>query len=375
MQKLPELKILDFLTVSRERIVAVVGAVLLALILAPLAFILYKQSTMLVALSVLVIPPTYVFFILDNSLGEPLDRYTLREIASSRETMPMVSQRLLQNALVYFFLFLGAAVILVPFAWMVSTSLKSEDQLFHYPPKLIPETIFFENYSGAWQQLGSIAPGLTFFRIIGNTLFITILAMFAEMFSAAVVAYGFARFSFPGRDTLFLIMLSTMLIPGILTRIPGFLIWRELGLLNTYDPLTVPAWLAWGPAYVFLLRQFFLTIPREMEEAAIVDGANTFQIFIYIMLPLVKPAFLAIGVLSFQGNWNNFESPLIYLRTTQMFPLVLIIQFFQESLSKEAPKWHYMMAMATMMAAPILALFFFAQKYFIEGLTVGAVKG
>jgi multiple sugar transport system permease protein len=112
-----------------------------------------------------------------------------------------------------------------------------------------------------------------------------------------------------------------------------------------------------------------------MEEAARIDGANTAQIFFFVMLPLVKPAFLAIGVLSFQGNWNNFEAPLIYLNTTQFFPLVLSIQFFQQSLSKEAPKWHYMMAMATMMAAPILLLFFAAQRYFIEGLNVGAVKG
>ncbi|RPJ00536.1 MAG: carbohydrate ABC transporter permease, partial [Chloroflexi bacterium] len=120
---------------------------------------------------------------------------------------------------------------------------------------------------------------------------------------------------------------------------------------------------------------FFLTIPREMEEAATIDGANTVQIFFYVMLPLVKPAFLAIGVLAFTGNWNNFQGPLIYLNTTQLFPLVLAIQFFQRSLSTNAPKWHYMMAMSTMMAAPILLLFFLAQRYFIEGLNVGAVKG
>jgi multiple sugar transport system permease protein len=281
----------------------------------------------------------------------------------------------LRRIVIYILLLLGAALILVPFFWMVSTSLKTEKQLFNWPPKWIPDPVVFENYTNAWKSLASIAPGLTFWRIIGNTLFITVLAMFAEMFSAAVVAYGFARFRFWGRDVLFFIMLSTMMIPGVLTMIPGFLVWREFGLLNTYDPLTLPAWTAWGPIYVFLLRQFFMTIPRDMEDAATVDGANTIQIFFFVMLPLVKPAFLAIGVLSFQGNWNNFESPLIYLNTTQKFPLILAIQFFQESLSKEAPKWHYMMAMATMMAAPILLLFFFAQRYFIEGLNVGAVKG
>jgi multiple sugar transport system permease protein len=292
---------------------------------------------------------------------------------------PLARRRRIEHlgsrVLIYALLIFGALLILVPFVWMVSTSLKVEKQLFEWPPRWIPDPIAFENYTDAWTQLGSIAPGLTFWRIIGNTLFITVLAMFAEMFSAAVVAYGFARFRFRGRDLIFFIMLSTMMIPDVLTRVPSFLIWRELDLINTYDPLTIPAWTAWGPTYIFLLRQFFLTIPREMDEAAIIDGANPAQIFFYVMLPMVKPAFLAIGVLAFQGNWNNFQGPLIYLNTTQMFPLVVAIQFFQQSLSKEAPKWHYMMAMATMMAAPILLLFFMAQRYFIEGLNVGAVKG
>ncbi len=284
-------------------------------------------------------------------------------------------QRLLQRILIYSLLVIGALIVLIPFFWMLSTSLKTEKQTFAQPPIWIPKPLQLENYVDAWERLGSIAPGLTFWRIIGNTLFITVLAMFAEMFSAAVVAYGFARFEFKGRNLIFFIMLSTMMIPATLTRVPAFLIWKELGRLNTYDPMTVPAWFAWGPSYVFLLRQFFMTIPREMEEAATIDGANPIQTFFFVMLPLVKPAFLAIGVLSFQGNWNNFEAPLIYLNTTQMFPLILSIQFFQQSLSKEAPKFHYMMAMATMMALPILVLFFAAQRYFIEGLNVGAVKG
>ncbi len=292
---------------------------------------------------------------------------------------PSARRRLIQaifgRILIYTLLLFGAAIILIPFFWMVSTSLKTEEQLFVWPPKWIPDPIAFENYFDSWKQLDSIAPGLTFWRIMGNTLFITVLAMFGEMFSAAIVAYGFARFRFKGRDTIFFIMLSTMMIPATLTMVPGFLIWREFGLLNTYDPLTLPALTAWGPAYIFLLRQFFMTIPSDMDDAATVDGANTVQIFFYIMLPMVKPAFLAIGVLAFQGNWNNLQAPLIYLNTTQFFTLILSMQFFQQSLSKSAPKWHYMMAMATMMAAPILLMFFAAQRYFIEGLNVGAVKG
>ncbi len=272
------------------------------------------------------------------------------------------------RVIIYALLLLGVAVVMVPFLWMISTSLKSAQDLFTFPPEWIPNPIRWGNYKEAWQAL-------PFDRFLLNTLFTTILAMFAEITTAAIVAYGFARFRFPGRNVLFVILLSTMMLPGILTLIPKFIMWRSVDRIDTFTPLTVGAWFAWGPSFIFLLRQFFMTIPREIEEAATIDGANTIQIFREIMLPLVKPALLAIAVLSFQGNWNNFEGALIYLSTLEKYPMVLGLQFFGASLSREAPQWHLMMAMATMMAAPILVLFFFAQRYFIEGLTVGAVKG
>jgi multiple sugar transport system permease protein len=253
--------------------------------------------------------------------------------------------------------------------------LKTENQLFAYPIEWVPDPFVWGNYTEAFVQLSRIAPGLTFWRILANTLFITILAMTGEMIAVSLVAYGFARFRFPGRNVLFILMLSTMMLPSIITLIPTFLIWRSLELINTYDPLVLASWLGGGAWAVFLLRQFFLTIPKEIEEAAVIDGANTFQIYYQIMLPLIKPALLALGVLIFRGNWNNFRGPLIYLNTTVMFPLVVALKFFQESISKEAPKWHYMMAMSTVMALPILVLYFAAQRYFIEGLTMGAVKG
>ena len=203
----------------------------------------------------------------------------------------------------------------------------------------------------------------------------TALAMGGEILSCALVAYGFARFRFPGRNAIFILLLSTMMLPGIITMIPAFLIWRSLGRIDTFSPLTVGALFAWGPSYIFLLRQFFLTIPREIEEAAIIDGANVIDVFWKVMLPLVKPALLAIAVLSFNGNWNNFMGPLIYLNTPGKYPVILGLYAFAVSLSKEAPKWHYMMAMTVIMSLPILLLYFRAQKYFIEGLTVGAVKG
>jgi multiple sugar transport system permease protein len=293
----------------------------------------------------------------------------------TRFTESVSARRSIGQIMTYLLLALFSIFVFVPLAFMISTSLKTENQLFVWPIQWMPDPIAWENYGQAFVELNKIAPGLTFWRILGNTLFITLLAMTAELVAVSLVAYGFARFRFPGRDALFVIMLSTMMLPWSTTLIPTFLIWRSLKLIDTYDPLTIRIWLGGGAWAVFMLRQFYLTIPREMEEAAIIDGANTFQIYSQIMLPLVKPALLALGVLIFQGNWNNFRAPLIYLNTTLKFPMVVALKFFQESLSKEAPKWHYMMAMSAVMAAPILALFFMAQRFFIEGITIGAVKG
>ncbi|MBC8170210.1 MAG: carbohydrate ABC transporter permease [Anaerolineae bacterium] len=281
----------------------------------------------------------------------------------------------LRQGLIYLVLFICAVIVLIPFFWMISTSLKTPDQLFTGTVNFIPDPAAPGNYVEVWERLNSIKPGMTFWRILGNTLFITLLAMFGEIFSASLVAYGFARFRWRGRNTLFALMLATVMIPGIVTRVPGFLIWRHLGLLDTYDPLTWPALFAWGPLYVFLMRQFFLSIPREIEEAAIVDGANVSQIYLYIMLPLIRPVLLAIAVLSFQGNWNNFQGPILYLSTPEKFPLALAMRFFDQSLSLEVPQWQYMMALAVMMSLPVLLLYFLAQKQFLDGINVGAVKG
>ena len=296
-------------------------------------------------------------------------------VKEPKRRLGIKTRRRINRTITLSLLFIFSLFVLIPFAFQLSTSLKTENQLFAYPIEWVPDPVVWDNYLEAFNQLGRIAPGLTFWRILANTLFITILAMTAELIAVSIVAYGFARFRFPGRNFLFLLMLSTMMLPSIITLIPTFLIWRTLDLIDTYDPLVLAVWFGGGAWAVFLLRQFFMTIPKEIEEAAVIDGANTFQIYFQIMLPLIKPALLALGVLIFRGNWNNFMGPLIYLNTTIKFPMVVALKFFQESLSKEAPKWHYMMAMSTVMALPILALYFVAQRYFIEGLTMGAVKG
>jgi multiple sugar transport system permease protein len=279
-------------------------------------------------------------------------------------------QKALADVVSYGLLGLGAALVLVPFLWMIGTSLTAQSRLFIYPPQFIPDPVVWRNYLEAWNALP-----VSFTRFTANTLFITVLAMTAEIFTCSLVAYGFARFRFPGRDALFLIMLSTMMLPGVVTLVPTFILWRELRLIDTYDPMTVGAWFAWGPAYIFLLRQFFMGLPREIEDAARIDGANTVQIYWNIMLPLVRPALLAIAVLSFIGNWNNFMGPLIYLNSGEKYPMIMALKFFEQSLSKEAPLYHYMMAMAAMMSAPLLLLYFIMQRTLIEGITAGAVKG
>jgi multiple sugar transport system permease protein len=277
-------------------------------------------------------------------------------------------QRLIKSTIIYTALLMGALIVVVPLFWMVSTSLKGADAIFSYPPEWLPHPAIWRNYLDAWKVL-------PFGLFLFNTVFITVLAVTAELITTSLVAYGFARFEFRGRNTLFMVLLATMMLPSVVTLIPTFLIWRHLNLLNTFDPLTIGAWFAWGPAYVFMMRQFFLTIPRSMEEAAMIDGANVFQIYWHIMLPLVRPALIAIAVLSFQGNWNGLQGPLIYLNSMDKFPVMLGLKFFEQSISKEAPMWNYMMAMSVLMALPVLGLFFAAQRYFIEGLTMGGTKG
>jgi multiple sugar transport system permease protein len=277
------------------------------------------------------------------------------------------NQSLLAQIFAYIVVTAGAIVLMVPFVWMLSSSLKPLNQIFVEPPQWIPQPIQWHNYSDAWTAL-------PFTQFMFNTLFITLLGMAGSIFTSALVAYGFARYRFPGRDVLFILLLSTMMLPYVVTLIPAFLIWRTFGLINTYDPLVIGALFGGGPFFIFLMRQFMLTIPEEMEEAARIDGANTFQIFMRIVLPLVRPALLAVGIFSFQGFWNDFLGPLIYLNDMPKYTMTLGMFFFVGGAS-EAPKWHWLMAMSTLIALPILTIFFLAQRQFIEGITLTGLKG
>lgn len=276
-------------------------------------------------------------------------------------------RRRVSHAVAYVIATAGAVVLLIPFFWMISSSLKEARDVFKLPIEWVPSPPRWENYPEAWKA----AP---FGRYLANTLFITVLGMTAELISATIVAYGFARYRFPGRDLLFLFLLSTMMLPMHVTIIPTYVIWRWLGLTNQFDPLVVPAWTAWGPFYVFLMRQFFLTIPRELEEAARIDGANTLQSFFRVMLPQVRPALLAVAVFAFRGYWNNFLGPLIYLNDMEKGTLTLGMFLFMGGVN-EAPQWHWLMAMSTVIALPMLIVFFLAQRYFVEGIALTGMKG
>jgi multiple sugar transport system permease protein len=277
------------------------------------------------------------------------------------------SRTLMMQVLAYSVVTAGAVILMIPFVWMLSSSLKAPEQIFVDPPQWIPNPVLWRNYVDAWSAL-------PFTRFLLNTIFITLFGMAASILTSALVAYGFARYHFPGRDILFIVLLSTMMLPYVVTLIPSFLIWRSLGLLDTYDPLVIGALFGGGPFFIFLMRQFMLGIPVEMEEAARIDGANTWQVFSRIVLPLVRPALLAVGIFSFQGYWNDFLGPLIYLNDMSRYTMTLGMFFFVGGAS-EAPKWNWLMAMSTLIALPILLVFFLAQRHFIEGITLTGIKG
>ena len=272
----------------------------------------------------------------------------------------------LLSLLNYLLLTLGAALFVVPFYWLVVTSLKSLDQVFTDPLIWVPTPIHWGNYSEALTS-----PAFPFVTLLQNTLFYTVLSTVGVVFSSAIIGYAFARLEFWGRDVLFGITLATMMLPGIVLLIPTYVLFQRFGWAGTYAPLIVPAF--FGNAFnIFLLRQFMLTIPWELSDAARVDGANELIIFWRIVMPLVKPALLVVAVFHFMYAWNDFLGPLIYLDEASEYPLVLGLNAFQTRFGIE---WHLIMAAALAVTFPLIILFFIAQRYFIEGITLSGLKG
>lgn len=265
---------------------------------------------------------------------------------------------------VYLLLIAGSAVILAPLVWMISTSLKEEGVVFILPPQIIPDPIVWSNYPKAL----TLIPFNLFFR---NSAIVTGLSIIGAVLTASVVAYSFARLRWWGRDVLFMVVLATMMLPSQITLIPQFVIFRQLGWLDTFLPLIVPYWGA-GAFFVFLLRQFFMTIPSELDDAALIDGCNHFNIFYRIILPLSKPALAAVAIFTFQWTWNDFLHPLIYINHQEGWTVALALGSFR---ALGGTTWTLLMAAATTTVLPIVVLFFFAQRYFIQGVVFTGVKG
>jgi multiple sugar transport system permease protein len=262
----------------------------------------------------------------------------------------------------------GGVSMLMPFFWLVSTSLKPAGREFVFPPEWIPNPPVWQNYP---DTLFGVLP---FYRFFLNTFIICIISLVGVLLSASLVAFGFARLEFAGRDFWFAALLSTMMLPYVVTIIPTFILFRYLGWIDTWFPLTVPSFFGGGAFNVFLLRQFFRTIPYDLDEAAKIDGASNFRIWWQIMLPLSRPVLATIAVLNFQGDWNAFIRPLIYISTLEKQMLGVGLAFFR-GLSSGYSKWNLMMAASTMMTIPIILLFFFAQKYFVTGIVMTGMGG
>lgn len=273
-------------------------------------------------------------------------------------------RRILNTALHVVFV-AASLVYVVPFFWMLSTSMTLTGREMAMPPQWLPNPVVWANYPKAL----TIVPMFTFLR---NTLVITATATFFGTITASLAGYGFARLTFPGRNVLFSFCLATMMIPGIVTLIPEFLVFKQLGWINTFWPLIVP-WSLGGNAFaVFLFRQYALTLPADYDEAARVDGAGAVRIWWSIVLPLSRPVLATIAILSVIHHWNDFLRPLVYLQTPEMRTLALGLSQFKGEYSVE---WNYMMAASTIMLLPILVLFFVAQRYFVQGIVMTGIKG
>ena len=276
----------------------------------------------------------------------------------------VVGRALLHVTAIFF-----GTVLMVPFAWAAISSLKPVEEIRLLPPTFWPSEFRWSNYVEVWTST-------LFTTWVQNTVLITAVATVGTVLSAAMGGYAFARFRFPGRRVLFALTIATMFLPHEVTLIPTYLLYYLIGWLNTYLPLTVPSWLGGGAFFIFLFRQFFMTIPIDLDEAAKIDGANHFQILAWIVFPLSLPVLATAGIISFISHWNSFIFPLIILNDPEKFTLSIGLRYFAVSPSADAkPLDHLLLAASIMMTIPIIVLFFVGQRYFVRGVVMSGIKG
>jgi multiple sugar transport system permease protein len=266
--------------------------------------------------------------------------------------------------LIYIIVGVLALAFVLPFVWLVSGSLKTDRQLFSLPPVWIPNPVKWDNYPQALQFI-------PYLRYLRNTLTICVGTVVGSLLSCTLAAYGFSRIRWPGRDTVFIVVISTMMLPYAVVMVPLFITFRRLNWIGTYLPLIVPSF--FGSAFfIFLLRQFFLTIPLELSDAARIDGANEAQILTRVILPLARPALSMVALFQFMNSWGDYMGPLIYVNQEDRYTIALGLTQF---LDQHAQEWALLMAASTVTLLPIIVLFFFTQRTFIEGISMTGVKG
>lgn len=274
--------------------------------------------------------------------------------------------RIRTRIFIYLVLIAAAIVCVFPFLWMISTSFKTMAEVYRMPPTFIPRNPTLSNYSQGW----AYADFTTFTK---NTMFVAVTATVGTVISSSLVGYGFARFKSSLSGLLETVLLGTMMLPAQITLIPQYLLFSKLGWIDTYWPLIVPGWLGGGAFNIFLFIQFFKTLPKELDEAATIDGASSFQIYTRIMLPAVRPVLLAVTVMSLVYHWRDFFLPLVYLNSMTKYTISIGLQFFQSAYGNV--RIGMMMAVSLLALLPVLVIFAFAQRYFIQGIKLSGLKG
>jgi multiple sugar transport system permease protein len=264
---------------------------------------------------------------------------------------------------------LAAFVFIFPFFWTVMTSFKSPQEISVFPPTMFPTDWRWNNYPRVFEK----APFLLWIR---NSLFLVVMGTSGMLISSSMAGYAFARFDFRGKELIFVLTLATMMLPAQVTLIPQFVLFHKLDWINSYKPLWIPAWFGGGAFAIFLMRQFMMQLPRDLDEAAIIDGAGAFKIFWQILMPLCKPVIATLAVISIIGRWNNFLGPVIYLRQSSKFTVAVGLNYFRNlPESGGEPLTHLLMAASVMTTAPLIILFFAAQRYFVQGIALTGMKG
>ena len=261
-------------------------------------------------------------------------------------------------------LVLICAFAMMPFYWMLATSLKSVMELRRVPPSLFPSEFHFEHFSQAVKFI-------PFFRYTMNSLTYVVFAVIGAVFSNSIIGYGFSRIEWKGREAIFMVVIATMFIPFPVVLVALFDIFAKLKMINTFYPLTIPAFFG-SALYIFLMRQYLFSIPKEISEASFIDGCSEFQIFSKVILPLMKPVIGVVAIFTALGAWNDFLGPLIYIQKQELYPLSIGLQFFR---SQREVEYSLLMAASTLVVLPVTVIFLCFQRFFVEGITIGAVKG